>query len=348
MPTSNARKSAALRIAGLFMLLIVPGAAVAGMQSQGMQAQGMQSQGMQSQGMQSQGMQSQGMQSQGMQSQGMQSQGMQSQGMQSQGMQAQGMQSQGMQSQGVAVIGNDAAIAELKGVEITFVEMKGTSSTSEVESHVLTNIPNMSSGPGNYISVGGGSAVGHYAVAHLRDAGGAPAEDLDLFIAGEQKDPMPNLFHRAEEQDNQDELYVVYFFQKCDRPVAVAVPVQPRHGQRVGNRDPGGAPPIRTSSSSRARDRCRVEVRAQLGLSALGVDAGVGVQARGPTAGRWRHASSRTTTPRACRRRWPRIARTATATRRTARWSTCSTHARSSGPTRSRTRSTRRTRYHCG
>jgi hypothetical protein len=214
MPTRSKRRSLALRITGLGLLVIVPGAASAGMQSQGMQSQGMQSQGMQSQGMQSQGMQSQGMQSQGMQSQGMQSQGMQSQGMQSQGMQSQGMQSQGMQSQGVAVIGNDAVIGEFKGAEITFVEMKGTTATSGVASHVLTNIPNMSAGPGNYIAVGGGSAVGHYAVAHLRDAAGNPAEDLDLFIAGEQKDPMPNLFHRAEEQDNKDMLYVVYFFQQ--------------------------------------------------------------------------------------------------------------------------------------
>src|SRR6185295_17303074 len=43
---------------------------------------------------------------------------------------------------------------------------------------------------------------------------GGAAEDLDLYIAAEQKDPIPNLFHNADEQDNQDELYVVYFFHK--------------------------------------------------------------------------------------------------------------------------------------
>ena len=46
------------------------------------------------------------------------------------------------------------------------------------------------------------------------DAHGDPADDLELYIAAEQKDPVPNLFHRFEEQDNQDELYVVYFFNK--------------------------------------------------------------------------------------------------------------------------------------
>ena len=37
---------------------------------------------------------------------------------------------------------------------------------------MLTNVPRRASGPGNYIAVGGGGAVGHYAVAHTVDAGG--------------------------------------------------------------------------------------------------------------------------------------------------------------------------------
>jgi len=211
--TNNRRKRAVLLWAAL-MLSVTPFAAVAGMQAQGMQAQGMQAQGMQAQGMQAQGMQAQGMQAQGMQAQGMQAQGMQAQGMQAQGMQAQGMQAQGMQAQGVAVIGNDVAFAEYKGVTIGSVEMRGLTPGSTIQAHALTNIPNMSAGPGNYISVGGGKADGHYGVAHLLDPQGNAAEDLDLFFAGSQKDPVPNLFHRFEEQDNEDELYIVYFFHK--------------------------------------------------------------------------------------------------------------------------------------
>ena len=51
----------------------------------------------------------------------------------------------------------------------------------------------------------------------------------------------PNLFHRGDAQDNEDELYVVYLLPQVERAVAVAVPVQPRHRQRVGDGDPGGS-----------------------------------------------------------------------------------------------------------
>ena len=147
---------------------------------------------------------------------------------------------------------------------------------------MLTNIPNMSTGPGNYIwVVSSGSAVGHYAVAHLRDAAGNPAEDLDLYIAGEQKDPMPNLFHRAEEQDNQDELYVVYFFQKGSGQWLSLCPFNPDTGSASAMAIPEkpSVDPHRFIFACTATRR-RVEVRAQLGLPAVGDDAGVGVRAR--------------------------------------------------------------------
>ncbi len=76
-------------------------------------------------------------------------------------------------------------------------------------------------------------------------------------------------------------------------------------------------------------DRRRVQVRAQLGLPAVGGDPGVAVRRdRQRRTGRLAAAvaSARaTTTARARRRRWPRIARTGAATRSTTRWSTRST-----------------------
>jgi hypothetical protein len=194
--------------------LLAPADALAGMTAQGMTAQGMTAQGMTAQGMTAQGMTAQGMTAQGMTAQGMTAQGMTAQGMTAQGMTAQGMTAQGMTAQGVSLMGVDIVGADPKGVAIDYVELRGTTASSEIQPHVLTNVPNMSVGPGNYISVGGGSAVGHYAVAHMLDAKGNPAEDLDLYIAAAQKDPVPNLLHNASEQDNEDELYVVYFFHK--------------------------------------------------------------------------------------------------------------------------------------
>ena len=207
----------------LAVLLLAPpadalgGMTAQGMTAQGMTAQGMTAQGMTAQGMTAQGMTAQGMTAQGMTAQGMTAQGMTAQGMTAQGMTAQGMTAQGMTAQGVVMMGTDLVGAELQGVMIKSVDIHGTESTSAKVTHTLTNIPNMSAGPGNYISVGGGSVVGHYAVAHLADGGGtlvSPPEDLDLYIAAAKKDPIPNLFHRFEEQDNEDELYQVFFFHK--------------------------------------------------------------------------------------------------------------------------------------
>ncbi len=204
------------------LVLLMPADGIAGMTAQGMTAQGMTAQGMTAQGMTAQGMTAQGMTAQGMTAQGMTAQGMTAQGMTAQGMTAQGMTAQGMTAQGmtaqgVVLMGTDLIGPELNGVAIKSVQLRGTTSASDPVVHTLTSIPGMSTGTGNYIAVGGRSAVGHYALAHMADANGVlvnPAEDLDLYIAEEKKDPNPNLFHRFEEQDNQDELYVVYFFHK--------------------------------------------------------------------------------------------------------------------------------------
>jgi hypothetical protein len=123
------------------------------------------------------------------------------------------LQAQGLQAQGVSVIGSDLVMGDFKGFAIKSVDIRSTNSTDKTAvSYELTSIPGVSTGVGNYISVGGGSAVGHYAVAHMIDSKGLPAEDLALYIAGEQPDQVPNEFHRASEQDNQDQLYIVYAY----------------------------------------------------------------------------------------------------------------------------------------
>jgi hypothetical protein len=193
----------------------VQGVSVQGVSVQGVSVQGVSVQGVSVQGVSVQGVSVQGVSVQGVSVQGVSVQGVSVQGVSVQGVSVQGVSVQGVSVQGVSVQGTDLVGAEYKGVNMTSVDVRGTEGTSVTKvPHVLTNVPTMSAGPGNYISVGGGSAVGHYAVAHMVDAHGGPADDLELYIAAEQKDPMPNLFHRAEEQDNQDELYVVYFFHK--------------------------------------------------------------------------------------------------------------------------------------
>ena len=154
---------------------------------------------------------------QGLTPQGLTPQGLTPQGLTPQGLTPQGLTPQGLTPQGVVLMGTDLLSTESKGVMIKNVEIHGTTSTSGKATHVLTNVPNMSVGPGNYITVDGLSAVGHYALAHLAGVDGnlvSPPEDLDLYIADEKADPMSNLFHRAEDQVNQDEVYLVYFFHK--------------------------------------------------------------------------------------------------------------------------------------
>ena len=198
----------AIRVASVWvalMGLMVPVAVIAGLQAQGLQAQGLQAQGLQAQGLQAQGLQAQGLQAQGAQLQGLQAQGLQ----------AQGLQAQGLQAQGVALLGSDLMAADLVGVEIGSVEMRGTTTESALQSFDMVAGPGNTSALGGYILIGGGSAVGHYATAHLVDVAGNPAEDLDLYIADERPDPVPNLLHRGDDQINDDvTLYTVFFFHK--------------------------------------------------------------------------------------------------------------------------------------
>src|SRR5262249_27050621 len=96
------------------------------------------------------------------------------------------------------------------------VDVLGTAANSKKVSVELNDGPGITTGKGSYISIGGGSAVGHYAVAHLIDAAGNPAEDLNLYIAGELADPVPNLLHRPASQANEDvTLYQVLFFSEA-------------------------------------------------------------------------------------------------------------------------------------
>ena len=150
---------------------------------------------------------------QGMSLQGISPQGMSLQGMSLQGISPQGISLQGTRVSGAALMGSDLLKTELAGVDIASVDIRGTTADSAVQSFELTSGPGISTGAGDYISVGGASAVGHYAVAHLVDAAGNPAEDLDLYIAEERPDPVPNLLHRGDAQFNEDvTLYTVFAF----------------------------------------------------------------------------------------------------------------------------------------
>ncbi|HVR64430.1 MAG TPA: ADYC domain-containing protein, partial [Polyangia bacterium] len=163
----------------------------------------------------SQGISPQGISPQGISPQGISPQGISPQGISPQGISPQGISPQGTQASGVALLGTDLLAAELRGVDIGSVEIRGTTAASDVQPFELTSGPGISTGAGDYISVGGASAAGHYAVAHLVDAAGAAAEDLDLYIADERADPVPNLFHRGDDQQNDDvTLYTVFFFHK--------------------------------------------------------------------------------------------------------------------------------------
>src|ERR1051325_2226907 len=202
-----------------------PAAAIAGVSAQGVSAQGVSAQGVSAQGVSAQGVSAQGVSAQGVSAQGVSAQGVSAQGVSAQGVSAQGVSAQGVSAQGVSaqgvsaqgnsLMGNDLLAPDIKGVAIKNVDIHGLTAGSLKEDHTLTRMPTMSTDGGNYIALASGSAEHHYAVAHLMDVLGHPAEDLDLFIAKADKDKVPNLFHNFDEQDNEDELYVVYFFQKC-------------------------------------------------------------------------------------------------------------------------------------
>ena len=165
------------------------------------------------QGISAQGISAQGISAQGISAQGISAQGISAQGLCAQGISAQGISAQGIAAQGVSLLGTDIVSTDFKGVDIGSVEIKGTTSDSAVVPVELTANPGMSTGFGSYISVGGETAVGHYAVAHLVDAAGNPAEDLDLYIASSEPDPVPNLLHDASDQNNDDTtLYMPFFF----------------------------------------------------------------------------------------------------------------------------------------
>ena len=179
---------------------------------------GLSGQGLSGQGLSGQGLSGQGLSGQGLSGQGLSGQGLSGQGLSGQGLSGQGLSGQGLSGQGVWLMGSDIPYAETKGVSITSIAMRGTTAADQSKPSVeLTNVPGMSTGTGNYITVEGQSAVGHYALATMGDANGvpvAPLETLDLYIAAASRDPNPNLFHDPAEQDNEDELYTVYFFHK--------------------------------------------------------------------------------------------------------------------------------------
>jgi hypothetical protein len=148
-------------------------------------------QGLSPQGLSPQGLSPQGLSPQGLSPQGLSPQGLSPQGLSPQGLSPQGIAEQGGRASGVALLGTDLLKSELAGVDIGWVEMRGTTADSGVAPFELTSGPGISTGAGDYIAVGGASAVGHYAVAHLVDPNGNGAEDLDLYVADERPDPAP-------------------------------------------------------------------------------------------------------------------------------------------------------------
>jgi hypothetical protein len=205
-------------------LIAVPAAAIAGLTAQGLTAQGLTAQGLTAQGLTAQGLTAQGLTAQGLTAQGLTAQGLTAQGLTAQGLTAQGLTAQGLTAQGLTaqgltaqgadLMGSDLESGELKGVVIGSVDIIGTTPNTTKIGAELTSIPGVSTGVGNYIvTPTADPVVGNYAIAHLLDATGAPAEDISLYIAGQQTDMVPNQFHNADQQNNQDELYIVYFFQ---------------------------------------------------------------------------------------------------------------------------------------
>jgi hypothetical protein len=230
MARDDARARRILGWASL-LLLAAPAAAVGALSAQGLTPQGLTPQGLTPQGLTPQGLTPQGLTPQGLTPQGISPQGISPQGLTPQGLTPQGITSQGQQTSGAALFGSDLTSVDLRGVEIGSVEMRGTRSDSPLVPFELTSGPGISTGGGDYISVAGASAVGHYAVAHLVDPTGQPAEDLDLFIAGEAPDPAPNLLHRGGGQINEDvTLYTVYFFHRWSGTWASLCPFHPVTG----------------------------------------------------------------------------------------------------------------------
>ena len=265
---------------------------------------------------------------------------------------AQGMASQGRESgrlpHGVRPSGVDP-----KGVSIARIVMHGTLSTdTSTPPTQLTGLPAMSTGTGNYISVAGarGRALREREDARCEQRPAARHGEPRLYIAGEMRDPVPNLFHNPAEQDNEDELYVVYMFNKFSGQWGSLCPYDPRTQVPPRWRSPR-IRRIRPSSSSPARRRVWPRSARATGATAPGPapSAGSGTR-RGTTARRRRaigsSAPSRcapTTRPARSLRARP-IARTTRASPRTAPSSTSSTPASSSGRTRSRARSARQCR----
>ena len=193
-----------------------------------------------------------------------------------QGISPQGVSLQGTQVSGVALMGTDLLKTELAGVDIASVDVRGTTADSAVQSFELTSGPGISTGAGDYISVGGASAAGHYAVAHLIDPAGNAAEDLDLYIADERPDPAPNLLHRGDAQINEDvTLYTVFAFHASAGQWASLCPFDAATGGATAMaiaEDPAGAQSVHLRLH---RQRRRGEVRACLGIPSLASERSV-------------------------------------------------------------------------
>jgi len=212
--------------------LSAQGLSAQGLSAQGLSAQGLSAQGLSAQGLSAQGLSAQGLSAQGVDLQGLSAQGLSAQGLSAQGLSAQGLSAQGLSAQSAYVGGPDVEFGQRAGAAIDFVTLRGTTPSSADVAHQMA-VSATTSGAGTYITVGGDTAVGHYAVAHMADASGValPNETLDLYIASVQQDQATNLFHEPSMRSNADVwLYTVYAFHPMNRQWVSLCPVDVRTG----------------------------------------------------------------------------------------------------------------------
>ena len=212
--------------------LSTQGLSTQGLSTQGLSTQGLSTQGLSTQGLSTQGLSTQGLSTQGVELQGLSTQGLSTQGLSTQGLSTQGLSTQGLSTQSVYVSGPDLAYGQRAAGQIDHVTLRGTTPSSADAAHQMA-VNATTSGAGTYITVGGATAVGHYAVAHMADAAGSqlPNETIDLYVAAVQQDLSSNLFHDPSMRSNADVwLYTVYAFHPMNRQWVSLCPVDVNTG----------------------------------------------------------------------------------------------------------------------
>ena len=279
----------------LLLLVAIPAVAIGGFSAQGFSAQGFSAQGFSAQGFSAQGFSAQGFSAQGFSAQGFSAQGFSAQGFSAQGFSAQGFSAQGFSAQGVALMGTDLIGIDIKGSQIGSVELRGATPTSSIEPHVLTNVPDDERRARATTSR---SAVARRAgTTRSRTCStpsGNPAEDLDLYIAHEQKDPDPEPVPPLRGAGQPGRALRRLLLPQVERAVDVALPLQP--GDQAARRRwrSRRIRRTRTSSSSPARRPASPRSARATGATGRGPRRRPTSSTRPPTAawapGSWRRS----------------------------------------------------------